>query len=306
MEVPVPSKIEKSRQLQQLDWDRLDSAFQVYQADGLAAAERFLEQEPATLRGEVLLQDLRRAHLSKADLREHYEQRYLAHDSGLSAFLLSRVVKVKAERKSLLEVAQRRDPDLLQVRVDLLSLEPFRVGNDEVLTRLLKLLRQDPGLAEGWRLLREIAPLYGRADFACAAADLEPWSKGEPLYEAQLDQVRTYLAANDPTTALKRLQEFELESQDALFLEASALAQLERGQEAWVLLQRMQELWPKEAMIHFNLAIVARDYMGQPQLAAEELDVFLELADEPDLDRQVPYFRKVQAWTWLRELRPEK
>ncbi|MBC8404105.1 MAG: hypothetical protein H8E15_02675 [Planctomycetes bacterium] len=121
-----------------------------------------------------------------------------------------------------------------------------------------------------------------------------------------MDQVRTYLAANDPTTALQRLQDYGLDSQEALFLEASALAQLERGQEAWILLQRMQELWPLDPMIHFNLAIVARDYMGQPQLAAEELDVFLELAQSPGLDREVPYFRKVQAWTWLRELRPEK
>ncbi|NQU49032.1 MAG: hypothetical protein HQ519_10330, partial [Planctomycetes bacterium] len=211
MQVPELGKIEKARQLQQQQWDRLDAAYQIYQANGLGAAERFLDLEPANLRSEVLLQDLRSANLSKADLRELYEQRYLADDSGLSAYLLSRVVKVKAERRSLLEIAQRRDPDLLQVRVDLLSLEPYLVGNDEVLTRLLKLLRQDPGLAEGWRLLREIAPLYGRADFACTAADLEPWSKGEPLYEAQLDQVRTYLAANDPTTALQRLQDYGLD-----------------------------------------------------------------------------------------------
>jgi hypothetical protein len=308
-EVKPPSmeKAMATRQKQEAEWQHLAAAYQRYQQNGLAAAEQLLEQGQPTLREEVLLQDLRASHTDAAYLLQHYEDRYLARDDARSAYLLSRLKRVKAERKSLLEVARKKDPDLLQAKVDLLALEPFRVGNHEVLDRLLKLLKQDPGLAEGWRLLRDIGPLYGRNGLACLAADLEPWSTHEGSYEAQLDQVRTRLANGQALMALERLEQFGLQSKEARFFEAAALTQLERGQEAWVLLQSMQEQWPQDPMIHFNLAIVARDFMGQPQLAAEELEVFLQLADEPAVGVEpVPYFRKVQAWTWLKEHREGK
>jgi len=304
---PSMEKAQATRQKQQAEWQQLADAYQRYQQSGLAAAEQFLEQGQPTLREEVLLQDLRVAHTDATSLLKQYEDRFLARDDARSAYLLSRLKRVKAERKSLLEVARKKDAALLQAKVDLLALEPFRVGNQEVLDKLLKLLKQDPGLAEGWRLLRDIAPLYGRGDLACLAADLEPWSVLEGHGEAQLDQVRTCLENGQARVALERLEQFALQGKDALFLKAAALTQLERGQEAWVLLQSMQEQWPQDPMIHFNLAIVARDFMGQPQLAAEELEVFLQLADQPAAGaEQVPYFRKVQAWTWLKEHREGK
>ena len=307
IEPPSLEKAQAVRQKQVTEWQYLDRAYQIYQLQGLPAVEQYLEQDQPTLRAEVLLQDLRAKHVDAAQLLQRYEDRYLAQDNARSAYLLSRLKRVKSDRKALLEFARKKDGDLLQARVDLLALEPFRVGTQEVLDRLLKLLKQDPGLAEGWRLLREIAPLYGRPDLACLAAELEPWAGFEDPYEAQLDQVRTCLDAGRANAALQRLQDFGLKSKDALFLNAAALTQLERGQEAWVLLQSMQEQWPQDAMIHFNLAIVARDFLGQPQLAAEELEVFLQLAEQPTAEAQaIPYFRKVQAWTWLKEHRESK
>ncbi len=307
VEPPSLERIEIQRAKSQSEWRLLDSAYQRYQQQGLQAAEQFLEQAEPTLRSEVLLQDLRLKHVDHNVLLQSYEDRFLARNDGLSAYLLSRLKRVKAERRSLLEIARTKEPEMLQARVDLLALEPFRIGNQEVLDRLIKLLKQDPGLAEGWRLLREIAPLYGRSDLACLAADLEPWSQWEDGYEACLDQVRTCLSNGQPQLALTRLEEAALTSKESLFLKASALAELERGQEAWVLLQSMSERWPLDPMVHFNLAIIARDYMGQPQLAAEELQVFLQLAEQADADATpIPYYRKVQAWTWLKEHREGK
>lgn len=307
IEAPSLERAVAVRQQQLAEWELLDTALQIHQTRGFGAAEQFLEQGQPTLRAEVLLQDLRAQNVDPDPLLRRYENRYLARADARSAYLLSRLKRVKAERRSLLEIARKKDPQLLQARVDLLALEPFRIGNQEVLDRLLKLLKQDPGLAEGWRLLRDIAPLYGRPGLACLAADLEPWSRREDGYESQLDQVRSRLANGQALVALQRLERFDLRSKEAQLLKASALAQLERGQEAWVLLQGMQEQWPQDPMVHFNLAIIARDYLGQPQLAAEELVVFLQLADHPAADAPaIPYYRKVQAWTWLKEHREGK
>ena len=294
--------IAEARQREQAEWAKLDSAFEIFQAKGLRSMESFLEQSVLSIRAEILIQDLRSLEWSTDAIHDFYERRYLKDQNAQSAYLLSRVIPVKAERRSLLDLAKKLDPLLLQARVDRLSLEPYRAGDDGRLERLLKLLNQDPGLAEGWRLLREIAPVYGKSDLARRAADLEPWSPSEDSTLAFLDQVRTCIAAGKPEVALQRIEAFGLKGKESIWLEAAALAKMERAQEAWVLLQSMLETWPDDPMIHFNLALLARDYLGKPELANEELEVFLKLAEKAaSAGNVIPYFKLLQARTWLRE-----
>jgi tetratricopeptide (TPR) repeat protein len=303
-EVALPEypAIAEARQRDRAEWSKLDSAYEIYQTEGLRSMESFLEQSVLSIRAEILVQDLRSLEWSPKATRDFYERRYLKDQDARSAYLLSRVIPIKAERKSMLDLAKKLDPLLLQARVDRLSLEPYRVGNDAILERLLKLLNQDPGLAEGWRLLREIASVYGKPGLACQAADLEPWSPSEDSTLALLDQVRTCIAAGKPEVALQRLQDFGLQGKESIWLEAAALARMERAQEAWVLLQSMLETWPDDPMIHFNLALLARDYLGKPELAKEELEMFLKLAEKAERSgNAVPYFRLLQARIWLRE-----
>ncbi|MCH2101075.1 MAG: hypothetical protein MK209_04055 [Planctomycetes bacterium] len=258
------------------------------------------------MREEILLQDLRRESWQPDTLLRHYDRRYQASGDAVSTLLLARVTEEVRFRRRLLDEAKKSDPDLLQVRVEILANEPFRVGDEVVLRRLLRLLNRDPGLAEGWRLLRELGPRYGSPDLACTAADLEPWCPGEDLTAAHLDQVRARLEAGRARRALAKLDSNGLNGRTANLLRASALAELERAPEAWELLRRMQETYPEDPVISFDLGLLARDYLGQPERASLEFNHFLELVAEAQARGQdVDEFRILQAKTWLWQRRAE-
>lgn len=282
-------------------WERLDAALSIYTDQGLQAAESYLVGAGELgVREEILLQDLRREDWDEERLLRHYDLRYQASRDAISTLLLARITEEVRFRRRLLEEAKEADPDLLQVRVEILANEPFRVGDKTVLHRLVGLLDRDPGLAEGWRLLRELGPRYGAPDLACTAADLEPWSPSEDPTAARLDQVRTCLSAGRARRALAKLDDYQLQGRTADLLRASALAELERAPEAWELLRSMQEARPKDPMITFDLGLLARDYLGQPQRAAQEFERFLELASAAQArGERVDEFRILQAKTWL-------
>ena len=282
-------------------WLRLGEALELYTDEGLDAAETYLlESGEIGVREEVLIQDLRREVWTPEAMQRHYDQRYQASRDAVSTLLLARITAEVRFRRRLLEEAKEADPDLLQVRVEILANEPFRVGDKAVLHRLVRLLERDPGLAEGWRLLRELGPRYGAPDLACTAADLEPWSPTEDPTAARLDQVRACLTAGRARRALAKLDEYGLDGRAAKLLRAAALAELERAPEAWELLRSMQDASPRDPMIPFDLGLLARDYLGQPDRAAQEFERFLELAEAAQSRGQrVEEFRILQAKTWL-------
>jgi hypothetical protein len=298
---PKAKDVTAARLRDQEEWARLSAAVQAYEAEGLEAAEGLLDQVEPGVRAEVLLQDLRGEVWTPEALYGHYNERYLLQRDALATYLLARVTQSRAARRVLLDEAQRKDRKLLQIRVDALAIEPFQVGDDEVLQKLLALLDQDPGLAEGWRLLREIAPRYGRPELASAAADQEPWATNEDPLAARFDQVRTALDAGRLKQALERLNSFALQGHQAELLRATILTELGRQNEAWLVLQAMLETWPEDPMIHFNLALLAKDHLNQPAVAKTELELYLECSDRAALrGEKVSYFRRLQAQTWLR------
>lgn len=287
-------------------WLRLGDALRVYEEEGLEEAEAYLKRVGGpTPREEIFLQDLRRVEWPAEQVREHYQQRYQASRDSLSTMLYARTVDEVRAKRRLLEEAKELDPDFLLVRVEILRYEPYRVGDATVLRRLLRLLDRDPGLAEGWRLLRDFGPRYGRPELACTAADLEPWSPHEDPLPARLDQVRTCLEAGRPAKALARLDEYGLEGRDAALLRAFALAELGRAPEAWDLLLAMQRARPDDEVVTFDLGLLARDYLGQPERATAEFERFLSLVERRRAASQpVDEFRVLQAKTWLRAQPP--
>lgn len=288
-------------------WERLGEALTVYTDQGLEAAETFLiDSGELGVREEILIQDLRSESWEPERLLRHYDRRYQASRDALSTLLLARITEEVRFRRRLLEEAKEADPDLLQVRVEILANEPFRVGDNAVLHRLVGLLDRDPGLAEAWRLLRELGPRYGAPDLACTAADLEPWCPSEDPLAARLDQVRTCLSAGRARRALTKLDDYGLKGRTADLLRASALAELERAPEAWELLRSMQEAHPDDPMITFDLGLLARDYLGQPERATQEFESFLALASAAQArGERVDEFRILQAKTWLWQQRAE-
>lgn len=289
------------------EWQRLAQLAVSYEQEGLAAVEvELADLERRTLREDVLLQDLRAEEWAEERLYQHYDQRYLVSRDGASAYLLARLVEEERVRERLLEEAHRAAPQQALIEVELIALLPYRVGEDEALTRLLQLLKDDPGLAEGWRLLRQLAPRYGRPDLACDAADLEPWSPLEDPHEARLDQVRTCLMAGRAERALERLDRYQLQDREAVLLRASALAELGRAADAWSVLQELRTELPNDPLVAFNLGLLARDYLGQPGHASVEFARFLELAAAAQArGESVDPGRVLQAKAILRELSRE-
>jgi hypothetical protein len=302
-EAPSLERAIRAKATDQEQWSVLGETLRVYRSSGLEAAEDFLaKQGRLGVREEILVQDLRREHWTEQALMRSYRNRYEASRDALSTLLLARLTEDLSVRMRLLEEAKKRDEKLLQVRVEILANEPFRIGDETVLKRLLHLLEDEPGLAEGWRLLRELGPRYGYPDLACTAAELEPWCPSEDPTAARMDQVRTYLAAGRARVALERLDLFGLESRAALLMRASALAEVGRAPEAWELLRGMQEATPGDPMVSFNLGLLARDYLSEPERARVEFERFLQLVKQARAEGQsVPELRVLQAKTWLRQ-----
>lgn len=302
-EAPSFERAIRAKTADQEQWSVLGETLRVYQSSGLEAAEDFLaRQGQLEVREEILVQDLRREHWTEQALLRSYRNRYEASRDALSTLLLARLTEDPAARMRLLEEAKDRDAKLLQVRVEILANEPFRIGDETVLNRLLNLLEDEPGLAEGWRLLRELGPRYGYPGLACTAAELEPWCPSEDPTAARLDQVRTCLAAGRARVALERLDLFGLESREAQLMRASALAEMGRAPEAWELLRGMQEATPGDPMLSFNLGLLARDYLSEPERARIEFERFLQLVTQARAQGQsVPELRVLQAKTWLRQ-----
>jgi hypothetical protein len=302
-EAPSLERAIRAKAADQEQWSILGETLRVYESSGLEAAEDYLaKQGQLAVREEILVQDLRREHWTEQALMRSYRHRYEASRDALSTLLLARLTIDDTARLRLLEEAKNRDPKLLQVRVEILANEPFRIGDETVLNRLLKLLDDEPGLAEGWRLLREVGPRYGYPNLACRSAELEPWCPLEDPTAARHDQVRTYLAAGRARIALERLDLFGLESREAQLMRASALAEVGRAPEAWELLRAMQEASPSDPMVSFNLGLLARDYLSEPERARTEFERFLMLVQHArDQGQSVLELRVLQAKTWLRQ-----
>lgn len=301
-DAPSLERAIRAKAAAQEQWSKLGETLRMYEASGLEAAEDFLaNQGQLEVREEILIQDLRTEHWTDEALLRSYRNRYEASRDALSALLLARLTDDPDARARLLEEAKKRDPKLLQVRVEILANEPFRIGDETVLERLLDLLEDEPGLAEAWRLLREVGPQYGYPGLACTAAELEPWCPSEDPTAARMDQVRAYLAAGRARIALERLDLFGLDGREARMLRASAYAELGRAPEAWELLRSMQEAMPSDPMVSFNLGLLARDYLSEPERAHTELERFLQLVVEARArGESVPELRVLQAKTWLR------
>ena len=243
---PGLREVEAARTRDAAEWQLLGEVWMARMRDPAAAlgmARGLRAQQPDSVRLAVLAQDLAVEVGGPAIERDFVRRRVEETGAPLDRYLLARLTVDREERRVLLEQVVAEDPDLLQAQVALLSLRA-RAGRPEVLETLIRVLRRDPGLAEGWRLLGELAAQYARADLERIAARTEPWSRFEDPARAVLARADAALRAGDPASALEELKALPAKHRQACIARAAALADLGRPRVAadllLVLLERDQ------------------------------------------------------------------
>jgi len=293
--------VEEARLEQAADWKILRDALADYLEDGAAAFGGIREQvaaHPRLFRLAAMLQDLERREEGTAVVRRRYLGLQASQPGPVHAWLAARVAPDRATAAKLAAEAVEGDPDLIPARVLQLGIRA-RAGHLGSLKDLLKLLREHPGSAEGWRLLERLAPLNNRSDLALQAAQTEPWDPLEPPRRSRLLQARAALVNSQPEEALHALRDQGPGDREALLLRAAALTDLGRSLEAYDLLKGLAKSDPRDPQAHFDLGILARDYLNRPTAAVRHFRAFLALADE---GVEVPLFRLIQARVWLEGL----
>lgn len=297
---PSLRSVEVARAREAGEWALLAEVWRLHRQDPKAArvrARELSQEYPGSVRLAVLAQDL------AFELGDPQVQREVAarleeeNPTALNAYLRARVVENREERRRLLKLALERDDELLQARVRLLAMEAHD-GRRDVLEELIDVLREDPGLAEGWRLLGELGRQYARADLVQVAVATEPWSPGESEEWLVLARAHTAMAAGDPELTLSELRSLPVDHREACLLRAGALAELERPQVAFDLLLTLVARDPMDPEALFNLGLLERDYLFRPARSAYWLRRFLEA----DVERGgTELQRRAQAEIWIAE-----
>lgn len=304
LEAPPPAVVRAARRTEAAEWERLGEAAALYRERGPGALPGLREMAAAApdfVRLQILVEDVELEQDGREKTWNRYVLRHAREPTALNALLAARAAPDRESMASLARMALARDPGLVQAQVFLMGLSA-RVGDPSVLDELLELLRARPGLAEGWRLLGRLAPVYGRADLAAAAAATEPWSPVEETGRAALLQAVTLLQAGNPGGALRVLEGLPEDSREAALLRARALLEAGRLKAAQDQLERLLAEDPRDAQAHFDLALLAQDYLKDPSLAREHFGTFLRLARE---GIKVPYPRQLQAELWMEALDPD-
>jgi len=301
-ELELPSKvaIQSAREQDSAAWELLETAYEAMQGEpraGLQAVRTLRDANPDDVRLAMFLQDMEIQYEDRSLVSSRAEAAFAKDETGLHALLLARVVEDPTESYRLLERALSLQPELTQARVYWLAMSA-RAGDPEVLDELAALLMDQPGSAEAWRLLGELAPLFERPDLARAAAQTEPWSKFEASTRAEYTMAVADLSSGDAEKALLGAHALADDLWQGHLLEAAALAKLGRAQEALEVVESVIADRPNEAAAWFNKGLLLRDYLARGVEAREAFEKFLELnalAGGGDL------MRVMQAELWLRQ-----
>lgn len=297
-DLPPLAMVDAARESEQDAWALLDEAYQAVQEDprlGLAHLRALVDDHPKDARLALYLQEVE-LQQDPADLvRRRANTAFREERTGLHALLAARVQEDPEKRYRLLGVAVDLDPDLTQARVARIRMEA-RAGEPEVLDRLIELLNQDPGSAEAWRMLADLAPLYARPDLARAAVQTEPWSWGEDSLRADYTLAVADLSAGNVRDALREARALPQDMWQARLLEAAALARLGNPEQALVVVEGVLSQHPELPEALFNKGLLLRDYLGRNE---EAIPVFRRFLEVSEASGQADMMRVTQVQLWL-------
>jgi hypothetical protein len=268
--LPSSAEVNLAKATQHDEWELLGECLFYLQddfEDGQAVLASKIAAYPQYPRLSLLLQDFEMKNLQQSDLLRDYSKLENELSSSLSSLLLARVHPDRDKRIEYAEQSFLRDPQFAIAKVFELGTRA-EGGEDSVVNKLVTLLDDHPGCAEGWRLLAQLAPLYANSDYAVAAALTEPWilDKNNVLYENSK-------AVADKAAAVKLLEVGELAGArsrlqnmgDEVFVKlakASAYARDSNPVEALLLINEVIEIEPDNYVAIFNRALLYRDYFG--------------------------------------------
>lgn len=300
-ELPSLEEVRAAREEQDPQWQRLRSAYDALLLDpllGWATVEDMAARAPGDARLAAMIQDLRVEQQGEEAVRAEVQSRYDQNPDAMNSWLLARLTRAKPRRLELVEEALAQQPGHQQAQVMRLALKAH-AGDPEVLDDLIRLLRQHPGLAEGWRLLGEFAPLYARPELALRAAETEPWSPYASARTSTLALAEALLVGGAPDRALATLSELPVDDDAVAVVRAAAHAAAGRPDRAQAILTQVIARDPGNAVAHFNLGLLYRDYLPDPVLSAQHLQAYLDAVDLP-LEQDL--LRRMQAEYWLMQL----
>jgi hypothetical protein len=268
--LPSSAEVNLAKATQHDEWELLGECLFYLQddfEDGQAVLASKIAAYPQYPRLSLLLQDFEMKNLQQSDLLRDYSKLENELSSSLSSLLLARVHPDRDKRIEYAEQSFLRDPQFAIAKVFELGTRA-EDGEADLVDELVSLLDDNPGCAEGWRLLAQLAPLYANSDYAVAAALTEPWvlDKDNALYKdskavADKAAVVKLLQVGDLGEVHSRL----LNIGDEVFVKlakASAYARNNNPVEALLLITEVIEIEPDNHEAIFNRALLYRDYFG--------------------------------------------
>lgn len=303
-ELPTLEQVQEARAEQEPQWQRLRAAYETLLRDpirGWEEVEAMAAAAPGDARLAALIQDLRVEQQGEEAVRAEARSRYEQDPSAMNAWLLARRTPEKPARLALVEETLAQQPGHQQAQVMRLALLAH-AGDPKILQELIVLLRRHPGLAEGWRLLAEFAPLYARPELAMRAAETEPWSPYANPRTSALLLAEALLAGGQHERALAALAALPADDDGAAIVRAGAHAAAGRPERARDILLAVIARDPGNAVAHFDLGLLFRDYLPDPARARHHLEQYLAQADLPG---EQELLRRTQAEFWLMQYRSQ-
>ena len=313
------------------EWELLSECFFLLQEnfeDGRGEVASKIATYPEYPRLALLLQDFERRHLPLEVLFRDYGKLEKEQASALSALLLARVHSDRDQRiayaKKAADAEEAAGSPLFAI-AKVFELGTRAEGGEAlVVNKLVIILDDHPGCAEGWRLLAQLAPLYAHSDYAAAAARVEPWvlNKDSALYKdsktvADKAAAVKLLEVGELAAARSRLQNID----DDVFVklaQASAYARDNNPVEALLLITAVIEMEPDNHVAIFNRALLYRDYFGYDASGRfsdvndigdarceDLLPVDIRQAEEDDLTRFLELTKKTDQINLLRRVQAE-
>ena len=296
--LPSYQEVCDARELNKSEWQQLEQILTAWDKQGIAVLDSFalVAEAPGTsLRVRALIQDIQFEASPSSQVQSDYYQQWQTTHTADNAYLAARIAEADLAIV-LANAALELDPEHLSAKILLLGLA---ASADDIspLMNLVDILADHPECAEGWRLLNELAPFYARPDLAAAASEVEPWLPVKKPESLLLLRAECKLAAGEAERALALLE--ICQKRPGKLMRAKALVETGDLLAAKELLEELTSAQSNDPIAHFNLGLLAYEYLDDRLLAQQEFEIVMQLLAAGE---RLPVLQQTQCQVWLERL----